>query len=109
MTDMRWEISPDFPSGHLVPLTTAEQTQLDTDRTAAATAAATTATTTANQQTLQQAVQNRLAGIRTARQAIAAGTIFAGLTANEKAVIDGLLQDDLRLIRLVTNLYDATN
>lgn len=46
--------------------------------------------------------------LRQARTALAGGAIFASLSANEKAVIDGLLADDIYISRLVLNLYDGT-
>lgn len=105
----RWVVDQDHPQGHLVPMTPAEQAQFDADQAAAATASASAATVASNRGSIAQAAQTRLAQIRTARTALTNGTIFAAFSASEKAVIDGLLQDDLLLIRLGINLYDGTN
>jgi hypothetical protein len=86
-----------------VPMTDAEYAQMQTDNAAAVVNAG----MEANAATLRGSLNARLALIRTARAAIAGGSIFATLTANEKAVIDGLLQDDLYLGRLVLDLFDA--
>lgn len=89
-------------------MTPAEVAQYQADQTVAAAAAATQTTQATNLSTIQQTLTNRLAQIRTARAAIAAGTLFASLTVNEKAVIDGLLADDIYIARLVLEQFDAT-
>jgi hypothetical protein len=92
----------------LVDLTPAEQAQYDADQISGAAQATAQATVQGNADTIRTGIGNRMAGIRTARTALANGTIFASLSTNEKAVIDGLLQDDLYLGRIVLNLYDGT-
>lgn len=102
-----WEVSPEFPSGRARPMTDAELAQYQTDQ------AAGTAQATAAQQTAQTAaaiadnLNARMVKIRQARTALASGNVFAAMTANEKAIIDGLLEDDLYLARLALHLYDA--
>lgn len=66
------------------------------------------ATEAANEQTIRASIVTRLAKIRTARTALSNGNIFASLSVNEKAVIDGLLEDDLYLGRIVLSLFDGT-
>lgn len=65
-------------------------------------------TATANAAAITQAITARLAQVRTARAALANGTIFAGLSAAEKAVLDGLLQNDIYLGRIALGLFEAT-
>jgi hypothetical protein len=104
----KWTVDADHPGGYLVPLTSAEQTQLDTDQQTFQAIAAQQATFAASLATIQQNIASRLAQIRTARAALADGTIFASLSANEKAVIDGLLVDDIYLGRIALELFDGT-
>jgi hypothetical protein len=89
-------------------MTPAEQAQFDADQQAAATAQTAANVLMANAATITTTLQTRLPQIRTARTMISNGTIFAGLSANEKAVLDGLLADDIYLSRLVLELFDAT-
>lgn len=89
-------------------MTPAEQADFDALQQSAAAAQATTNVHLANETTVQAALTSRFALIRTARTAIANGNLFASLSANEKAVIDGLLLDDLYLGRLALELYDST-
>jgi hypothetical protein len=105
----RWVVDPDHPQGYLVSMTPAEQAQYDADQAANATSATAAAQWLANEATITTAITTRLAQIRTARTAISNGTLFASLTANEKAVIDGLLADDIYLARLTLDLFDATS
>lgn len=104
----RWVVDTAHPSGWLVQMTPAEQAILDAEQAADAAASTAQAAAAANEQTIAASLQTRLAQIRTARTAIANGTIFAGLSANEKAVIDGLLADDIYLARLSLELFDGT-
>jgi hypothetical protein len=105
---MKWVIDADYPQGHLVPLSDVELAQYQADQTAGLAAAQQQATYATNAAMISTAVMNRLAQIRTARTALANGQIFAALSANEKAVIDGLLVDDIYLGRIVLELFDGT-
>jgi hypothetical protein len=104
----RWVVDDDHPQGHLVQMTAAEETQLAADRAAWAAAATDESAKAANAEGVRNALQSRMAKLRQARNALASGAIFAGLSANEKAVMDGLLEDNLYLARLTLNLYDGT-
>jgi hypothetical protein len=103
-----WEIDTEFPQGHLRPMTPEEEAQHNADRASGAAAASVAATQLTNEQTIISQLAGRMAQIRTARTGLANGTIFAALSANEKAVIDGLLQDDLYLGRMVLQMFDST-
>lgn len=89
-------------------MTPAEVAQHDADVAASQAAAAESGILNGNHATILATINTRLAEIRTARTAIANGTIFTGLNANEKAVIDGLLEDDVYLARLALGLFDGT-
>lgn len=104
----KWVVDPAHPQGHAVPLTAEEEALYDADQASGAVSAAAAAAANANAATLRAAVTGRMTQLRNARTAIAAGNLFAGLSTNEKAVIDGLLEDDLYLARLVLGLYDGT-
>lgn len=104
----RWVVDPAHPQGYLVPMTAAEQAQFDADQAAAAQVAADAAAKAANAATIRDTLNTRIAKLRTARTALSNGTIFASLSVNEKAVMDGLLEDNLYLARLTLNLYDGT-
>lgn len=104
----KWVVDQENPQGRAVPLTPAEEAQFDADQIAGATAASAADTRNANVSTIQTSISGRLTKIRQARNALAAGNIFAALSVNEKAVIDGLLEDNLYLARLTLNLYDGT-
>lgn len=104
----KWVVDADHPAGYLVPMTAAEETQLATDQAASAAATAATETQIANVATIRTSLQARMTKIRQARTALGNGNIFAAFTANEKAVIDGLLEDDIYLARLTLQLFDAT-
>lgn len=101
-------LSPEFPRGQLVQFTAAEEAQADADQAAFAVVVADTAAKDANASTVRGTLNTRMAKIRTARTALGNGTIFATLSVNEKAVLDGLLEDDLYLARLTLDLYDGT-
>jgi hypothetical protein len=88
-------------------MTPAEQAQYDADEAAWAADTAAQLILLNNASAIRTAINTRLAQIRTARTALAGGSIFAALSANEKAVIDGLLADNLYLGRLTLNLYDG--
>lgn len=106
MTD-KWVVDAQHPQGHLVPMTAEEEAQHDADQaagTAQATAAQQAAQTAA---TIADNLNTRMVKIRQARTALANGNLFAAMSANEKATIDGLLEDDLYLARLALHLYDA--
>lgn len=105
----RWVIDKDHPEGHLVPMTPAEEAQAQADSAAGLAAANAASVLNGNHATILTAVNTRMAKLRTARTALAAGNIFASLSVNEKAVIDGLLEDDLYLGRLVLHLFDGTS
>jgi len=96
-------------NNQLVDLTPQEQADYDAQQISGAAQAAANAVIQGNAATLRTNIAARMAGIRTARTALGNGTIFAGLSVNEKAVIDGLLQDDLYLGRLALSLFDATD
>lgn len=104
----RWVVDQEHPSGHAVPLTPVEEAALDADQTALAAAATVQAGRLANQQSVRASITARMAQIRTARTALTNGNIFSALSVNEKAVIDGLLEDDLYLARLTLDLYEGT-
>lgn len=91
-----------------VPLTPEEVAARDQEAADNVTAKAAAAVLDGNCDTIEAAINTRLAKIRTARTALAAGNIFAALSVNEKAVIDGLLEDDLYLGRMVLELFDGT-
>ncbi|MCR4340958.1 MAG: hypothetical protein NUW01_13845 [Gemmatimonadaceae bacterium] len=100
---------PDVEAERMVTLTVAENTQAGTDESTAATVAAATAVVDANEKTIRDAINARLAGLRAARDAIAAGTIFASLTVNERKVIDALVRDDIGIARLLLRKLDSTD
>lgn len=106
--EYKWIVSSEFPAGHLVLMTAEEEAQLAADGAAWAAAAAAAAITSGNATTIRDAINARMEKLRQARTALAAGSIFAALSMNEKAVIDGLLEDNLYLARIVPNLYDGT-
>lgn len=108
MARFRWELSLEFPQGHLVQFTPEEEAQADADQAAWAVFAADVAAKNANASTVRASLNTRLAKLRTARTALGNGTIFGSFSVNEKAVIDGLLEDNLYLARLTLDLYDGT-
>jgi len=82
----RWVVDADYPSGHLVAMTPAEEKQLGRDQKAGAASAAA-------QTEIDKAGAARIAALRKARTELAAGAIFASLSASEKNIIDMLLQE----------------
>ena len=104
----RWVVDADHPGGHLVAMTAAEEAQAAADAAAGQAAAAAAVIVDANAATIVSAIGSRLPKLRAARTALAGGTVFASLSVNEKAVIDGLLEDDLYLARLMLRLLDGT-
>lgn len=106
---VRWVVDADHPEGHAVEMTEAEEEQLEADQAAAAKAEAAEAACEQNAATIRQAIETQMGRIRTARTAISNGNLFQSLTANERNVIDGLLQDDLYVGRLLLNQLDATD
>ena len=103
----RWVIDDEHPGGYLVELTAEEEAAFAAEREAAATASAAFAERVANAAAISTAIRDRMSGIRQARTAIGNGNLFAGLSVNEKAVIDGLLEDDLYLARIALREYDG--
>lgn len=95
-------------TGALVTLSTDEEAQRLIDLSTGGTMSAQQSIWVSNYGTIVAGIAARLANIRTARQALAGGTIFSGLSTNEKAVIDGLLQDDLYFGRMLIEAFDAT-
>lgn len=81
----KWVVDADYPHGHLVPMTPAEEAQLARDRKAGAAASDA-------QAAIEAEAASRTDGLRKARADLAAGVIFASLSAKEKSVIELLLQ-----------------
>ena len=105
----RWVLDQDYPNGHLVAMTPAEQAQYDADQVIGLAADDLQTSTRANQSALVAALSSRMATLRQARAALAGGSIFASFSVNEKKVIDALLQDDLQFGRLILEVFDATD
>lgn len=105
----RWVVDADYPKGHLVPMTPAEQAQRDADEAIGVAASRASEAARANLVAITAAITGRMASLRTARTALAAGSIFGSFNSNEKKVLDALLQDDLQLARLVLELFDASD
>lgn len=106
MTD-KWVIDPNTGQGKAVPMTAAEQAEFDALQSAAATQTAAQQQAAQTAQTITDNLNGRMVKIRQARTALANGNLFAAMSANEKAALDGLLEDDLYLIRLALHQYDA--
>lgn len=104
----KWVVDADHPEGHLVPMTAEEEAQLAADLAASAAADEEQAERDENADTIRAGIQSRMVQIRQARTAIGNGNLFAGLSANERAVIDGLLQNDLYMGRILLNQFEAT-
>ena len=105
----KWVVDADYPDGHLVPLTPEEEAQLDADQAAGVLQAKADSIQYANAAAVRDLLAARMTKLRQARTALGNGNIFAALGVNEKAVIDGLLEDNLYLARLTLNLYDGTS
>lgn len=105
----RWVIDDEYPKGRLVPMTAAEQAQLDADQSVGLAARVADDAKDSNRASVVAAIGSRMATLRQARSALAGGSIFAGLSAKERGVIDLLLQDDLQFGRLALQLFDATD
>ena len=93
----------------LVDLTPQEQAEYDERQISGAAESAAQEVVKVNSETIHAAVETRMAQIRTARTALVNGTIFGAFTPQEKAVIDGLLQNDLHFSRIVLTRYDGTS
>lgn len=93
----------------LVDLTPEEQAAYDAQQIAGASQSAAEKSLAQNAVEIRANILTRMDSVRTARTALANGNIFSSMSANEKLVIDGLLQDDLYLGRLILGLFDATD
>lgn len=105
----RWVMDEDYPNGHLVPMTLAEEAQHEASQAEGAAILEFEASRRVNQTAIRAAVASRIAILQSARVALSSGTIFAALSAGERTVIDLLLQGDLQLGRLALELFDATD
>jgi hypothetical protein len=98
----KWVVDADFPQGHLVPMTLAEQTQFDTDQQVTAAAFALKLGQYANLATLQQKAQ----------AALAANQTFLNLAtptnAQTLAQVQMLTRECTALIRIVISALDST-
>lgn len=105
----RWVVEPDYPGGHLVPMTTTEEAQWAADQAAGTAANNAYEAAHANALAMGSALAGRMTSLRQARVALAGGSIFAALSVNERKVIDMLLQDDLQFARLILEQFEATD
>lgn len=81
----RWVLDEDYPGGHLVEMTPAEETQLARDR-------ATSALIAAAQADADASADQKLDALRKARADVASGKVFTSLSEREKKVMDLLIE-----------------
>lgn len=85
----RWVVNDEYPEGHLVPMTDDEQAQLERDQALGAALAA----AQADAEAVDAA---RVGQLQKAREDLANGWIFGGLSPVERGVIDMLLEAQVR-------------
>jgi hypothetical protein len=107
----KWEVSPEFPEGHLVPLTPEEEAQAEADRVAGTVVGAAEEATKANQRTLDQRLSEQLPILKAAIDAMTASppTLFAGLNNQERVFLRRVARNQADIIRLVLRLLDSTD
>lgn len=103
MTD-RWVIDEQHPDGYLVPMTAAEQAQIDKDQAEWAAAATRQQTLNANADQMRAALTAHLQDALTLADALDANTATA---AQQRQGLALCLRGTVRLARLTLELYDA--
>jgi hypothetical protein len=99
---------PDDPERvQYLPLTEEEIAQREVDRVEAEIVEAELVARQTNETTIRDALEARLDTLAQALAALDGGTIFGGLTAQEKAVLRLLLRDDRGIIRLMLGRLEA--
>lgn len=86
MMPHKWVVDLDYPEGHLVEMTPEEEAQLERDQAAGVALAAA-------QAAAEGIAAARITALRKARADLAAGRIFASLSARERTVISLLLAE----------------
>lgn len=93
----RWVVDADHPQGYAVPMTPAEQAQLDADQAAAAAAAQTAAQRQANAAAMRQSLHDRMQQMLDLANAIEGGT---ATPADQRIALVLCLRGTVRLTRL---------
>lgn len=105
MTRFKWEVSDDYPAGHLVPFTDEEEAQADADQAAWEADAAESKAEDANAATIQSALVSHFQDALALADAIDAGT---ATPTQQRQALSLCLHGLVRLSRVVYRMYEQS-